>query len=77
MLKAYPNNPPLHLENKTKEQYINALKGKWGIYIMIPNTSATSFTASGHADLFGLRYCYSGCYFQVAKEIYFWELDNN
>jgi len=67
----------LYLENKTEEEYINAIKGKWGIYIMIPKPDAEDFSASGHADLFGVRYCYSGCYFQYAKEIYFWELDNN
>ncbi len=44
---------------------------------MIPIIGINNFTASGHADLFGERYCYSGCYFQYAKEIYFWGLKNN
>lgn len=74
MLKAYPSNPPLHLTNKTPEQFLNALKGKWGIYIMIPKPGS-GFTASGHADFFSYSGCLSGCYFQSAKEIYFWELN--
>lgn len=51
MKKAYPNVEPIHLKNKTQEEYLNAIKGKWGIYIMLPK-SGTGFTASGHADLF-------------------------
>ena len=73
MLKAYPNNPPLHLVNQTPDQFLNAIKGKWGIYIMIPK-SRTDFGASGHADFFSSSGCLSGCYFEYAKEIYFWEL---
>lgn len=74
MLKAYPNNPPLHLKNKTPEQYLQALEGKWGIYIMLPKPSA-NFGATGHADFFSFSGCLSNCYFQSAKEIYFWELN--
>jgi len=74
MLKAYPNNPPLHLQNKTVEQYLSALNGKWGIYIMLPKSS-TEFGASGHADFFSQTGCLTkSCYFAAAKEIYFWEL---
>ncbi|WP_144284025.1 type VI secretion system amidase effector protein Tae4, partial [Chryseobacterium echinoideorum] len=74
MLKAYPNNPPLHLENKTQEEYLQALKGKWGIYIMLPKPNV-NFGATGHADFFSYSGCLSHCYFQNAKEIYFWELN--
>lgn len=74
MLKAYPNNPPLHLQNKTQEQYLQALKGKWGIYIMLPKPNI-NFGATGHTDFFSYSGCLSHCYFQNAKEIYFWELN--
>ncbi|MFV8358393.1 T6SS effector amidase Tae4 family protein, partial [Flavobacterium sp. XS1P32] len=73
MLKSYSDNPPLHLEGKTPGEYLKALKGKWGIYIMIPKNSK-SFGASGHADFFSQTGCLSGCYFSDADEIYFWEL---
>lgn len=73
MLKSYSDNPPLHLVNKTPVEYLKALKGKWGIYIMIPKNSS-SFGASGHADFFSQTGCLSMCYFSDAAEIYFWEL---
>ncbi len=73
MKKAYPNNPPLHLENKTPEEFLTAINGKWGIYIMIPKPNS-DFDASGHADFFSFSGCLSNCYFNKAKEIYFWEL---
>ena len=73
MLKSYSDNPPLHLVNKTPGEYLKALKGKWGIYIMIPKNSS-SFGASGHADFFSQTGCLSKCYFSDAAEIYFWEL---
>ena len=74
MLKAYPNNPPLHLKNKQPEEYLKALNGKWGIYIMIPKPNS-NFNASGHADFFSQNNCLTkSCYFQSAQEIYFWEL---
>ncbi len=78
MKKAYPYNEPLHLENKTPEEYIDAIKGKVGIYIMIPKPVVRDeFDASGHADLFFNNRCTSYCYFQYAQEIYFWELIGN
>ncbi|MEO6176880.1 MAG: type VI secretion system amidase effector protein Tae4 [Flavobacterium circumlabens] len=73
MLKAYSDTPPLHLKNKTAQEYEKALNGKWGIYIMVPKADGT-FTASGHADFFSQSGCLSACYFNKAAEIYFWEL---
>jgi hypothetical protein len=40
---------------------------------MIPKNRAT-FGASGHADFWSNTGCLSGCYFDKAKEVYFWEL---
>ncbi len=73
MKKTFPNNSPLHLVNKTPTEYKTALNGKWGIYIMIPKNT-TTFGATGHADFWSNTGCLSGCYFDKAKEIYFWEL---
>lgn len=71
MLQSYSDNPPLHLVNKTPGEYLKALKGKWGIYIMIPKNSS-SFGASGHADFFSQTGCLSMYYFSHAAEVYFW-----
>jgi len=73
MKKTFPNNTPIHLVNKTPTEIKTALKGKWGIYIMIPKNTST-FGASGHADFWSNTGCLSGCYFDKAKEVYFWEL---
>lgn len=74
MLKAYPNNPPLHLKNKQPKEYLNPLNGKWGIFIMIPKPNS-NFNACGHGDFFSQNNCLTkSCYFQSAQEIYFWEL---
>lgn len=73
MKKTFPNSSPIHLVNKTPTEIKTALKGKWGIYIMIPKNRAT-FGASGHADFWSNTGCLSGCYFDKAKEVYFWEL---
>jgi hypothetical protein len=73
MKKTFPNNSPIHLVNKTPTEIKTALQGKWGIYIMIPKNRAT-FGASGHADFWSYSGCLSGCYFDHAKEVYFWEL---
>ena len=73
MKKTFPNHSPTHLINKTPTQIKSALNGKWGIYIMIPKNRAT-FGASGHADFWSFSGCLSGCYFDQAKEVYFWEL---
>lgn len=71
--KTFPNSTPIHLVNKTPTEIKTALNGKWGIYIMIPKNRAT-FGASGHADFWSNTGCLSGCYFDKAKEVYFWEL---
>ncbi len=71
MLKAFPDTPPVHLKNKTPDEYQKALNGKWGIYIMVPKSG---FGASGHADFYSQSGCLSRCYFSDAAEIYFWEL---
>jgi Type VI secretion system (T6SS), amidase effector protein 4 len=71
MLKAFPDTPPVHLKNKTPDEYQKALNGKWGIYIMVPKIG---FGASGHADFYSQSGCLSRCYFSDAAEIYFWEL---
>ena len=73
MKKTFPNSTPIHLVNKTPTEIKTALNGKWGIYIMIPKNRAT-FGASGHADFWSNTGCLSGCYFDKAKEVYFWEL---
>jgi hypothetical protein len=73
MKKTFPNNSPLHLVNKTPIEIKTALQGKWGIYIMIPKDRSV-FGASGHADFWSNTGCLSGCYFDKAKEVYFWEL---
>lgn len=73
MKKTFPNNTPLHLVDKTPIEIKTALQGKWGIYIMIPKDRG-SFGASGHADFWSNTGCLSGCYFDKAKEVYFWEL---
>lgn len=73
MKKTFPNSTPVHLINKTPTEIKTALNGKWGIYIMIPKNRAT-FGASGHADFWSNTGCLSGCYFEKAKEVYFWEL---
>ena len=60
------------------ENFINYLRGKEGIYIMIPNDpSLEGFNASGHADLFFSDMCDNDCYFNATggvSEIFFWEL---
>jgi len=73
MLKTFPDNDLLHLKDKTPLELKTTLEGKWGIYIMIPKDRKL-FGASGHADFFSYSGCLSGCYFNDAKEIYFWEL---
>ena len=73
MKKTFPNSSPIHLVNKTPTEIKAALNGKWGIYIMIPKNRAP-FRASGHADFWSNTGCLSGCYFDKAKEVYFWEL---
>lgn len=70
MLKAYPNNPPLHLVNQTPDQFLNAIKGKWGIYIMIPK-SRTDFGASGHADFLALPVAYRVAILSMQKKFIF------
>jgi hypothetical protein len=60
------------------EGFLDSLKGKVGIYIMIPNNpSSSGFDASGHADLFFSDMCDNDCYFNASggiSEIFFWEL---
>jgi hypothetical protein len=73
MKKTFPNSNPIHLTNKTPTEIKKEINGKWGIYIMIPKNRAT-FGASGHADFWSNTGCLSGCYFDKAKEVYFWEL---
>ncbi len=73
MKKTFPNSNPIHLINRTETEYKKAINGKWGIYIMLPRDT-TTFGASGHADFWSNTGCLSGCHFDKAKEIYFWEL---
>lgn len=73
MKKTFPNSQPIHLIDKTPIEIKSALQGKWGIYIMIPKDRGT-FGATGHADFWSNTGCLSGCYFDKAKEVYFWEL---
>jgi len=73
MKKTFQNSNPIHLVNKTPAEFKSAINGKWGIYIMLPKNTA-AFGASGHADFWSNTGCLSGCHFEDAKEIYFWEL---
>lgn len=73
MKKTFLNSNPIHLVNKTPTEFKSAMNGKWGIYIMLPKNT-TTFNASGHADFWSNTGCLSGCHFEDAKEIYFWEI---
>jgi hypothetical protein len=75
MLKTYP--PPTYQYNGTDLKNVyNQIKGKNGIYIIIPNV-ISELGASGHADLFYTNDCLvGGCHLGLPSggKVYFWQL---
>lgn len=75
MLKAYP--PPTYSYNGNNLTSVyNDIKGKNGIYIIIPNVRS-ELGASGHADIFYTNDCLvGGCHLGLPSggSVYFWEL---
>lgn len=77
MLKAYPPPTYTYSGNDLKSVY-NDIKGKNGIYIIIPNVRS-ELGASGHADIFYTNDCLvGGCHLGLPSggSVYFWELKN-
>ncbi|GEM_PF-1792248 len=75
MLKAYPSPTYSYTGNDLISVY-NEIKGKNGIYIIIPNIRS-ELGASGHADIFYTNDCLvGGCHLGLPSggSVYFWEL---
>jgi len=75
MIKAYPSPTYSYTGNDLKSVY-NEIKGKNGIYIIIPKVRS-ELGASGHADLFYTNDCLvGGCHLGLPSggSVYFWEL---